>query len=193
MSAVYQDLRHVARSVMASEDAQHTLQPTAIVNEAFLRLFRHQQGPDSPWESVAVDWQSRAHFLAVAAKQMRQVLIDHARQKRAAKRGSGLKISLNDADAGSLAASPEQDFESIDRLLNLLAEKDPAAAQVVELKFFGGLTDREAALAMGMNIAKLRRDWDFARSWLRHRMSTKSSAGAPMKNVAQSARALPLR
>ena len=193
MSAVYQDLRRVARSVMASEDAQHTLQPTAIVNEAFLRLFRHGQGPDSPWQSVAVDWQSRAHFLAVAAKQMRQVLIDHARQKRAAKRGSGLKISLNDADAGILAAHPEQDFESIDRLLNLLAEKDPAAAQVVELKFFGGLTDREAALAMGITIAKLRRDWDFARSWLRHRLSTKSSVGAGMKNVAQSARALPLR
>jgi RNA polymerase sigma-70 factor, ECF subfamily len=191
MSAVYQDLRRVARSVMAAEDSQHTLQPTAIVNEAFLRLFRHEQGPDSPWQTVSVDWQSRAHFLAVAAKQMRLVLIDHARQKRAAKRGSGLKISLD--DAGSLAASPEQDFESIDRLLNLLAEKDPAAAQVVELKFFGGLTDREAALAMGITIAKLRRDWDFARSWLRHRMSAKTSAGAAMKNVAQSARALPLR
>jgi RNA polymerase sigma factor (TIGR02999 family) len=176
---------------MAAEDSQHTLQPTAIVNEAFLRLFRHEQGPDSPWQTVSVDWQSRAHFLAVAAKQMRLVLIDHARQKRAAKRGSGLKISLD--DAGSLAASPEQDFESIDRLLNLLAEKDPAAAQVVELKFFGGLTDREAALAMGITIAKLRRDWDFARSWLRHRMSAKTSAGAAMKNVAQSARALPLR
>src|ERR1700761_2358696 len=83
MSAVYQDLRQVARCVMAAENSQHTLQPTAIVNEAFLRLFRHQNGPETSWKSVPVDWQNRAHFMAVAAKQMRQVLIDYARQKRA--------------------------------------------------------------------------------------------------------------
>src|SRR5580704_3891980 len=127
MSAVYQDLRHVARSVMAGENSQQTLQPTAIVNEAFLRLFRRGDGPESSWQSVEVDWQNRAHFLAVAAKQMRLVLIDYARQKKAAKRGGGLKVSLEDAGpiAGPTALGPEHDFDTIDRLLNLLAEKDP--------------------------------------------------------------------
>ncbi len=187
----------MARRVMSDEHPQQTLQPTAIVNEAFLRLFRRGEGPESEWQSVPVDWQNRAHFLAVAAKQMRLVLIDYARQKKAAKRGGGLRVSLE--DAGPIAASPEHDFESIDRLLNLLAEKDPAAAQVVELKFFGGLTDREAALAMGITTAKLRRDWEFARAWLKNRMGGRPSAAAypkpaaRSKNVAQSAPALPLR
>jgi RNA polymerase sigma-70 factor (ECF subfamily) len=191
MSAVYQDLRQVARQVMSGEDSQQTLQPTAIVNEAFLRLFKRGEGPESQWQSVPVDWQSRAHFLAVAARQMRLVLIDYARQKKAAKRGGGLKVSLE--DAGPIAARPEHDFETIDRLLILLAEKDPTAAQIVELKFFGGLTDREAALAMGITTAKLRRDWEFARSWLRNRMGGKSGADTRPKNVAQSDPALPLR
>lgn len=195
MSAVYQDLRHVARRVMSDERSQQTLQPTAIVNEAFLRLFRRADGPESQWQSVPVDWQSRAHFLAVAAKQMRLVLIDYARQKKAAKRGGGLKVSLEEAGpiAGPDALSPEHDFDTIDRLLNVLAEKDPGAARVVELKFFGGLTDREAALAMGISTAKLRRDWEFARAWLKNRMGGKSGVAAHSKNVAQSAPALPLR
>jgi RNA polymerase sigma factor (TIGR02999 family) len=200
MSAVYQDLRQVARRVMSGEDAQQTLQPTAVVNEAFLRLFRRREGPGNEWQSVPVDWQNRAHFMAVAAKQMRQVLIDHARQKKAAKRGGGLKVSLE--DAGQIASpdgGPEHDFENIDRLLNLLAQKDPAAARVVELKFFGGLTDREAALAMGIKTAKLRRDWEFARSWLKHRMGGTAGAAprakpeAQGKNLEQFAPALPRR
>jgi len=168
MSAMYSDLRQVARRYMASERADHTLQPTAVVNEVYLRLFR-------PDEAASVDWQNRAHFLGVAAKQMRQVLIDHARQKRATKRDFGVKVAIDDAPAGSLATNPEYDFETLDELLNLLATKDAEAARVVELKFFGGLTDREAAAVMGINIAKLRRDWEFARSWLRHRMGTEKS------------------
>jgi RNA polymerase sigma factor (TIGR02999 family) len=168
LSAVYEDLRHLARSVMSSEGSEHTLQPTAVVNEAFLRLFQPGGSASSGWQSVQIDWQSRAHFLAVAARQMRLVLIDHARQRKAAKRGRGLKIALE--DAGALAAAPIQDFDEIDQLLNLLATKDPSAARVVELKFFGGLTDREAALVMGISASKLRRDWEFARSWLRQRM-----------------------
>ncbi len=163
MSAMYSDLRQVARRYMASERADHTLQPTAVVNELYLRLFRAD-------EPAAVDWQNRAHFLSVAAKQMRQILIDHARQKRAAKRDFGIKIALEDAEPRALSSRPEVDVESLDELLNLLATKDPEAAKVVELKYFGGLTDREAALVMGINVAKLRRDWEFARAWLRHRM-----------------------
>lgn len=168
MSAMYSDLRQVARRYMASERAEHTLQPTAVVNEVYLRLFR----PDEP---AAVDWQNRAHFLGVAAKQMRQILIDHARSRRAAKRDFGVKIALQDAGPGALATAPQYDFETLDELLNLLASKDPEAARVVELKFFGGLTDREAALVMGVNVARIRRDWEFARSWLRHRMSAEKT------------------
>ncbi len=174
MSVMYADLRQVARRYMASERPDHTLQPTAVVNEVYLRLF----GPvdaSNEGQRASVDWQNRAHFLGVAARQMRQILIDHARQKRATKRNFGVKISLDDADPGSLAARPEYDFEALDELLNLLATKVPEAARVVELKFFGGLTDREAALVMGINIAKLRRDWEFARSWLRHRMGAEKS------------------
>src|SRR5713101_2215907 len=168
MSAVYEDLRQVARRLMSGEAAQHTLQPTAVVNEAFLRLFHPADSSSPKWTPVPVDWQNRAHFLAVAARQMRLVLIDHARQRKAAKRGGGVKISLD--GAASIAAAPPQDFHVIDELLNVLAAKDPAAAQVVELKFFGGLTDREAALVMGTSTATVRRDWEFARSWMRRQI-----------------------
>lgn len=168
MSILYLDLRFLARSVMSSEGPQHTLQPTALVNEAFLRLFQASNEPSPNWRSVQVDWQSRAHFLAVAARQMRLVLIDHARQRRAAKRGGGLRVSLE--DLGEISSGPAPDFEVIDQLLTLLASKDAAAARVVELKFFGGMTDREAALVTGTTTSRIRRDWEFARSWLRQRM-----------------------
>ena len=168
LEAVYTDLKRLARRHMASERPGHTLQPTAVVNEAFFKLFKPVAGAGgTSWQSAQVDWQSRTHFLGVAAQQMRKVLIDHARQKRAAKRGS-FRISLE--DAGPLAAIPEAEFETIDELLNLLATKDPSAAKVVELKFFGGLTDKEAALEMGVNVAKLRRDWEFARAWLHQKL-----------------------
>jgi len=167
MEAVYTDLQRVARRYMGSERSGHTLQPTAIVNEVFLRLFKPADGGEG-WQSVPIDWQSRVHFLGVAAKQMRQVLIDHGRGKQAAKR-HGIKVSLE--DAGQVAGAPEFDFEKLDQLLTLLAQKDERAARVVELKFFGGMTDKEAAEAMGTNLARVRRDWEFARSWLRQRMN----------------------
>jgi len=170
MSAVYDDLRSLARSVMASEGRDHTLQPTAVVNEAFLRLFRPTPAAAGQWKSVPVEWQNRAHFLAIAARQMRLVLVDYARQRKAAKRGGGLKISLD--DVGPVAAQAGHDFEVVDQLLKVLATKDAAAARVVELKFFGGLTDREAALVMNISAARLRRDWEFARSWLRQKLKT---------------------
>ncbi len=170
MSAVYDDLRMLARGVMASESRDHTLQPTAVVNEAFLRLFRPVKDSQGAWQSVPIEWQNRAHFLAVAARQMRLVLVDYARQRRAAKRGGGLKISLE--DIGPVTIGEAHDFEAIDQLLNLLATKDANSARVVELKFFGGLTDREAALVMNVSVAHLRRDWEFARSWLRHQLKS---------------------
>jgi DNA-directed RNA polymerase specialized sigma24 family protein len=101
---------------------------------------------------------------------MRQVLIDHARQKRAMKRDFGIKINLEDVNPGALATPNGFEFESLNQLLDLLATKDKDAAQVVELKFFGGLTFEEAAAVMNTNYAKVRRDWEFARLWLRHRI-----------------------
>jgi RNA polymerase sigma factor (TIGR02999 family) len=124
------------------------------------------------WRSVDLDWQSRAHFLGIAAKQMRQVLIDHGRAKSAGKR-AGLKVALD--DAGDMAATPPADFERLDQMLTLLEANDAEAARVVELKFFGGLTDREAAEVMGISVARLRRSWEFARSWLRHRVAREDS------------------
>lgn len=172
MNAVYTDLRKVARRYMASERADHTLQPTAVVNDVLLRLFppagAEQNGP---CQSVAIDWRSRVHFLGVAARQMRQVLIDHARQKRAVKRSFGIKIPLEDVNPGSIAKAPEFAFETLNELLDRLATKDKNAAKVVELKFFGGLTYEEAAEVMNTSEAQVRRDWEFARLWLRHRMS----------------------
>jgi RNA polymerase sigma factor (TIGR02999 family) len=165
---VYADLRSVARRYMAREQSEHTLQPTALVNEVFLRLFRTKQAGD---ERVApVDWQNRAHFLAVAARQMRRILIDHARQKRAEKRGFGLKTSIEDIGLAAAPSQPFHDFDTINLLLDTLSKKDPAAAQVVELKFFGGLTDREAAVVMGTSDSQVRRHWTFARAWLRRHL-----------------------
>jgi RNA polymerase sigma factor (TIGR02999 family) len=171
ISAVYTGLRKVARRYMASERADHTLQPTAIVNDVLLRLFQ-PTGKARPgaWQPVEIDWKSRAHFLGIAARQMRLVLIDHAREKRAVKRNFGIRIPLEDLNPRSIAKAPEFEFESMNQLLDLLATKDKDAAKVVELKFFGGLTDREAAEVTNSNVAKVRRDWEFARSWLRHRI-----------------------
>jgi RNA polymerase sigma-70 factor (ECF subfamily) len=171
MSAVYTDLRKVARRYMSSERGDHTLQPTAVVNEVLLRLFHPPaEGSAGGWQSVSIDWESRTHFLGIAAKQMRQVLIDHARQKRSIKRDFGIKVRLDDKNADSLAADASFEFETLNQLLDLLAAKDKDAAQVFELKFFGGLTFEEAAEVMHSNYAKARRDWEFARSWLRHRL-----------------------
>jgi RNA polymerase sigma-70 factor (ECF subfamily) len=172
MSAVYTDLRKVARRYMASERVDHTLQPTAVVNDVLLRLFpRGGAEQNGSCQSVDIDWRSRVHFLGVAARQMRQVLIDHARQKRAVKRSFGIKIPLEDVNPGSIAKAPEFEFETLNQLLDLLATRDKNAAKVVELKFFGGLTYEEAAEVMNTSEAQVRRDWEFARLWLRHRMS----------------------
>lgn len=127
MAAVYDDLRVLARGVISSEGRDHTLQPTAVVNEAFLRLF-HPSKNGSGWQSVEIDWQNRAHFLAVAARQMRLIPIDYARQRKAAKRGRGLRVSLE--DAGPLATTDGHDFEQLNESLDLLATKDPAAPMV---------------------------------------------------------------
>ena len=151
----YQELRRLAAWHLRQERPGHTLQPTALVNELYLRLF-----PGEP-----VDWQSRAHFFAVAAQQMRRLLIDHARARHADKRG-GHRIRLSITEIEGLAAPDPEDLLALDQALGRLESLDPRAARVVELRFFGGLTEAEASEALGVSIATMKRDWTFARAWL---------------------------
>ena len=151
----YQELRRLAVWHFQREQPGHTLQPTALVNELYVKLFSGEP----------VEWQNRAHFFAVAAQQLRRLLIDHARARLAEKRGAGdVPLSLDEA-IGS-AAPRQEDLLEIDEALCRLEELDPRAARVVELRFFGGLTEREAAEVLGISQATLKRDWDFARAWL---------------------------
>jgi len=157
-AAVYSDLRRRARHYMAGERGSHTLQPTALVHEAYVRIF----------EGAAVDWQNRTHFFAIAARQMRRVLVDHGREHRAAKRGFGWKVTLED----QAVAAPAVDFDSeaLETLLERLQKTDAEAYRVVELKFFSALTDQEVADALGVSHSTVRRHWKFARAWLLERM-----------------------
>src|SRR6266436_3479595 len=152
---VYEELRRLAHHYMEGQRRDHTLQTTALVNEAYLRL-ADQTNPN---------WQSRAHFFAVAARAMRQILVSYARSNRAQKRGGGaLKIELD----GSAILSPEQSKEivDLDEALERLATLDSRKARVVELKFFGGLNYDEIAEVLKIAHRTARRDWEFARIWL---------------------------
>jgi RNA polymerase sigma factor (TIGR02999 family) len=152
---VHAELRRLARGYMRGERAGHTLQTTALVNEAYLKLV----------EQGRVRWQNRAHFLAIAARQMRHVLVDYARRRKYQKRGGGaLQVTLGEAEGMAEARSP--DLVALDEALAALAEVDPRRARVVELKFFGGLTTEEAAEALGVSDTTVERDWTVARAWL---------------------------
>jgi RNA polymerase sigma-70 factor (ECF subfamily) len=152
---VYQELRQLAHHHMGGERPDHTLQTTALVNEAYLYL-TDQTNPR---------WQNRAHFFAVAARAMRQILVSYARSYRAQKRGGGaLKIELDEA----ALVSPEESKEIVDlhEALERLATLDSRKAQVVELKYFGGLNYDEMAEVLKISSVTVRRDWEFARAWL---------------------------
>lgn len=154
---VYTELRRLAARHMRRESASHTLQPTALVNEVYLRLM--------PGVGTIQD---RHHFFALASRAMRRVLVDHARRKHAHKRGAPLvHLELDQlADAGA----PRVDMIAVDEALTDLATVDADAVRVVELRFFGGHTDAEVAEITGRSIASVRRDWAFARAWLRERL-----------------------
>lgn len=153
MPLVYGELRRLARAKMRGERRDHTLQPTALVHEAFARLV-----------NLGIDWKDRAHFLSMAARLMRQVLVDHARGHRALKRGRGaLRVSLRDADA-VVEACPE--LLDLDEALDRLRQHDPRASRVVELHYFGGLRYREIAEVLGLSEATVDRDMRFSRAWL---------------------------
>jgi RNA polymerase sigma factor (TIGR02999 family) len=155
---VYNELRAVAHRYLRRERRSHTLQSEALVHEAYLRLLDGQPVPT----------ENRAHFVAVAARLMRQILVDYARSHLAAKRGSGQQVELTlDIDPPQ---SPPVDIVALDDALNALSCRDPQQGRIVELRFFGGLTIEEAAAALAISPATVKRDWAMARAWLSREM-----------------------
>lgn len=158
---VYDELRRVAKKNLAGQRSDHTLQATALVHEAYLRLVNRK----------AANWQGRTHFFALAAQMMRQILVDHARMHNAEKRGGGaLTLVLEDDVAGK----PEMNLDLIglDKAMKQLASLDSRQSQIVELRFFGGLSIEEAARVVDISPATAKREWATARVWLHHAMET---------------------
>lgn len=153
---VYEELRQQAARYLRKERPGHSLQATALINEAFLRLI----------DVKNVEWQSRAHFFAIAANLMRRILVDHARRRDAEKRG-GTQMRLTLDDTIAIAREPDVDLLAIDEALNRLAAIDEQQARVVELRFFSGLSVEETAAALGVSPKTVKRDWSVARAWLR--------------------------
>lgn len=158
---VYDELHRLAEHYMRNERVGHTLQPTALINEAYLRLASAEKA----------NWQHRAHFVAVAAGTMRRVLIDHARKQKAAKRG-GKQAALPLEDSPEfLSEERSEELIALDEALTRLQELDSRQSQVVELRFFGGLTVEETAEVLGISPKTVKRDWAVARAWLHGEMS----------------------
>jgi RNA polymerase sigma-70 factor (ECF subfamily) len=156
---VYSELRHLANSFFRRQQNQ-TLQPTVLVHEVYLRLLGHQN----------INWQGRAHFFGVAAKTMRNLLVDYARSQKASKRGgSQLRLSLTEVELPDHKA--EADCLALDQALINLTKLNPQYGQVIELRYFGGLTIEETAEVMGISSATVERDWKFARVWLKRELS----------------------
>jgi RNA polymerase sigma factor (TIGR02999 family) len=161
---VYQELRRVAASYLRRERPGQTLQATALVHEAYLRLLREQH----------VSWENRAHFCAIAANSMRQILVERARARNAAKRGGHFhRITLDDTIAGAEAAGV--DVEALDEALARLAAIDPQQARLVELRYFGGLTIEETAGVLDVSPATVKRSWTVAKAWLRKELDARSA------------------
>jgi RNA polymerase sigma-70 factor, ECF subfamily len=165
MPLVYGELRRQAANYLRRERVGHTLQPTALVNEAYLKLIDQKNAR----------WQNRAQFFGVAAQLMRRILVDHARAHQAEKRGGAdqERLSITSAGqlgAGQLAPEPAIDLLALHEALNELAEIDPQQSRIVELKFFGGLSIEETTEVLGVSHATVERDWKMARAWLRRRL-----------------------
>jgi RNA polymerase sigma factor (TIGR02999 family) len=163
MSVVYHELHRLAHHYMKQESPGHTLQTSGLVNEAFLRLVDQRD----------VHWQNRAHFFGIAAKMMRRILVDYARGRRYAKRGGGLReISLDDAIVSDERGA---DVVALDEALEQLAKIDLRKSQIVELRFFGGLSIDETAEVLDVSPGTVMRDWTLAKAWLRREMSKDTS------------------
>jgi RNA polymerase sigma factor (TIGR02999 family) len=167
MPLVHDELQRIARRCLHRERANHSVQATELVNEAFLRLVdvRH------------VDWQNRSHFLAMSARLMRRVLVDLARARGADKRGGGgVRVTLDDATIGGIA--PDADVIRLDDALKALAALDDRKSRVVELRFFGGLTADETAVVLQVSSKTVLRDWEFARAWLKRELTREGGRDA---------------
>jgi RNA polymerase sigma factor (TIGR02999 family) len=162
---VYDELRKLATQKLAQERPGQTLQPTALVHEAYLRLVGNAQGPI---------WEGRGHFFAAAAEAMRRILIDKARRRRRARHGGNRRrVELGDQEQP--AATPSDDLLALDQALAKLAAEDPLAARVVELRHFAGLTVADAARALGITAYAVRQKWTYARAWLRLALGEEAS------------------
>jgi RNA polymerase sigma factor (TIGR02999 family) len=162
---IYDELRRLAQQQLLREPDGHTLSPTALVHEAYMRLIDYSR----------MEWQGRAHFMAVASTAMRRILVDHARGHRSAKRGGMLKrISIDDVELG--AEDRAELLIAIDDALGRLKEIDARQAQVVECRFFGGMTEEETADALGIGLRTAKRDWAKAKSWLHREIAGEQDA-----------------
>ena len=168
---VYKHLHRLAASYMRSERPDHTLQATALVNEAYLRLVA-QKGKE---------WKDRAHFFGIAARLMRQILVEHARARHAAKRGGTFQKLLPLDRELDVSAVRARELLQLDEALESLERLDPQQARVVDLRFFGGMTVEETAEVLGISPRTVKRDWAVARAWLHGELSskTKSNSGSP--------------
>jgi len=160
MPLVYDDMRALAGDYMKREAPWHTLQPTALVNEAFLELVGQQR----------VEWKGRSHFFAIGAQIMRRILVDHARAKKRAKRG-GDRERIELTEECQVARRPDIDLLEIDDALAKLAKRDARQAKIVELRFFGGLTVEEVAGVLGMSKRSVEAEWTMIRAWLRRELA----------------------
>ena len=169
VAVVYTELRRQASRYLSRERVDHTLRPTALVNEAYLRLAQQRR----------VMWHDRAQFFAVAATVMRRLLVDYARQHRATKRGALQTVSLDDGEMVALVAAPEVDILELNDALTELAVVDPLRTRMIELRFFAGLTTEETAEALGVSSATVTRGWRVARAWLHARLTGSASSQYP--------------
>jgi RNA polymerase sigma factor (TIGR02999 family) len=164
LPVVYEELRRIAARQLRRERANHTLQPTALVHEAYLKLVDQRR----------IEWQNRAQFFGVAAQLIRRILVDHVRTRRAAKRGAGaLTVALDDAVSEPIRR--DIDLVKLDDALFSLASKDEQQSRIVELRFFGGLSIEETAHVLGISASTVKRDWAAAKAWLYRDMSTRIS------------------
>jgi RNA polymerase sigma factor (TIGR02999 family) len=161
---LYNDLRHMALRHIQSEGADHTLQATALVHEAYLRLLGARE-----------DWRNRAHFFAIASTAMRRILVDHARAKHAAKRPDA-KRKVNLDDLPLICAEPRDEILALDSALERLSQIDARQGRIVELRYFGGLTSEEAAEVLGVSTITVQRDWAVAKAWLHGELAGRAAA-----------------
>lgn len=166
LALVYDELRRVAGAQLRAERHDHTLQPTALVNEVYLRIV----------DQTRVQWQNRAHFFAVAARLMRRILVDHARRTGAAKRGSGVRpVRIESVEPAAPMA--DVDLVDLDAALARLAERDERMSRVVEMRYFAGLSVEETAEALAISVATVKREWSTARAWLHRELA--ATGGGP--------------